>query len=87
MFRCHPGVPAEIDPVFMTVKIIIGIAAVVLIIFITQHIYKDASKRGLNAELWLLIAFIVPIISWIVYFMVRDKTLPATTNRIIRNEL
>ena len=44
----------------------------VIYIFVAQYIYKDAVKKKLNAEIWLLIVMLVPIGSWIVYFIVRN---------------
>ena len=73
----------ELGIVGAIVGLAVMVAAVILFIFITQYIYKDAMKRSLNAEMWLLIAFIAPIISWIVYFIVRNTN---TTN-ITKGEL
>ncbi len=63
---------AAIDPIILIIGTIIMVAALILYIYMSQYIYKDAVKRDLNAELWLLIAFFFPIVSWIVYFIVRD---------------
>ncbi len=60
------------------IGIIIGVALLVLFMYLAQYIYKDAVKRNLSAELWLLIIFIVPVISWIVYFIVRNVKTTAT---------
>ena len=65
--------PDDLNPAFIIVGLVIGIAVFAFYIFMTQYIYKDASKRNLNAEMWLLMAFIVPVFSWIVYFIVRNK--------------
>ena len=53
-------------------RFIIWLIFMVIYIFISQYIYKDAVKKKLNAELWLLIVMLVPIASWIVYFIVRN---------------
>ena len=53
-------------------RFIIWLIIMVIYIFISQYIYKDAVKKKLNAELWLLIVMLVPIASWIVYFIVRN---------------
>ena len=79
-FMGHPhpeGALAVLGPAGMIVGLIIAIAAVILLIFIAQYIYKDAVKRSLNAELWLLIVFLAPVISWIVYFIVRNTDKPS----------
>ena len=54
-------------------RLIIWIAFLVVYIYMAQYVYKDAVKRKLNAELWLLIVLVVPIASWIVYFIVRNE--------------
>ena len=54
-------------------RLIIWIVFLVVYIYMAQYIYKDAIKRNLNAELWLLIVLLVPIASWIVYFIVRNE--------------
>jgi len=38
-----------------------------------QYIYKDAVRRNLNAEFWMIFALIFPVISWILYFIVRKE--------------
>jgi hypothetical protein len=78
----HPppdGALAALGPAGMIVGLIIAIGALILLIFIAQYIYKDAIKRSLNAELWLLIVFLAPIISWIVYFIVRNAERPSAS--------
>ncbi len=54
-------------------RLIIWIAFLIVYIYMAQYIYKDAIKRKLNPELWLLIVLLVPIASWIVYFIVRNE--------------
>ncbi len=71
--QIHPGTRiAALNPLALIFGLIIILSFLVLYIYITQFIYKDAVKRNLNAELWILIVFLVPIISWIVYFLVRN---------------
>lgn len=53
-------------------RLIIWLVFMVIYIFVAQYIYKDAVKKKLNAEIWLLIVMLVPIGSWIVYFIVRN---------------
>ena len=60
------------DPLLFGIFIAIIITAFVVYIFLLQYIYKDAIKRGLNAELWLIILLIAPIPGIIVYFIVRN---------------
>ena len=57
---------------FPLLHLIIGIAFLIIYIYMVQYIYKDAVKRKLNAELWLLIVLMFPITGWIVYFVVRN---------------
>ena len=61
-----------LDPVWLIGAIIGGIIILVIIVAIDQYIYKDAMDKGLNAEIWLLICVFSPIISWIIYFIVRN---------------
>ncbi len=61
-----------LDPLWLIGAIIGGLIFVVIWILIVQYIYKDAVKKDLNAEIWLLIILVSPIISWIVYFIVRN---------------
>lgn len=60
-----------IDPLLFGIFIAIAIAVFVVYIFLLQYVYKDAVKRGLKAELWLIILLIAPIPGIIVYFIVR----------------
>ena len=60
-----------IDPLLFGIFIAIAITAFVVYIFLLQYVYKDAVKRGLKAELWLIILLIAPIPGIIVYFIVR----------------
>ncbi|MFX1338582.1 MAG: hypothetical protein ACFFDK_08225 [Promethearchaeota archaeon] len=54
-------------------RLIIWLAFLVVYIYMAQYIYKDSLRRNLNAELWLLIVLVIPIASWIVYFLVRKE--------------
>ncbi len=60
-----------VNPLLMVIFIAIAIAIFVLYIFLLQYIYKDAVKRELKAELWLIAVLIAPIPAIIVYFIVR----------------
>ena len=59
------------DPLILGLFIAVAIAIFVVYIFLLQYIYKDAVKRGLNPELWVIIVLIAPIPGIIVYFIVR----------------
>lgn len=60
------------QPQYPFLRFIIWLVFIVIYIFVSQYIYKDAVKKKLNAEIWLLIVMLVPIGSWIVYFIVRN---------------
>ena len=61
-------------PLFaIIILIIVAIALFVFYIWLLQYIYKDAVKRDLNGELWLIILLIAPIPGIIVYFLVRKS--------------
>ena len=55
------------------IRLLVWVMFIVVYIYVAQYIYKDAVKRKLNAELWLLIVLVVPVASWIVYFIVRNE--------------
>ena len=61
------------QPQYPLLRLIIWIVLVIIYIYVAQYIYKDAVKRKLNAEMWLLIVLLVPFASWIVYFIVRNE--------------
>ena len=59
-------------PIFViAIIIIIAIALFIEYIYLVQYIYKDAVKRDLNGELWIIILLLSPIIGIIIYFIVR----------------
>ncbi len=58
---------------FPLLRLIIGIVFFIVYIYMAQYIYKDTMKRNLNSEIWLLIVLLIPIASWIVYFIVRNE--------------
>ena len=60
------------QPQYPLLRFIIWLIFVVIYIYVSQYIYKDAVKKKLNAEIWLLIVMLAPIASWIVYFIVRN---------------
>jgi len=62
---------ARLSPFMILIFIIIVIALIILFIFVLQYVYKDAVKRELNGELWLIILILTPIVGFIVYLIVR----------------
>ncbi|TFG22265.1 MAG: hypothetical protein EU529_10890, partial [Promethearchaeota archaeon] len=62
-------------PLFViAILIILAIALIIVYIFLVQYIYKDAVKRDLNGELWIIILLLSPVIGIIVYFIVRKSS-------------
>ena len=70
--RDGPRTTAAADPLLFALFIIIAIAVFVAVILLLRYIYQDAVKKGLNAELWLIIILIAPPIGVILYFVVRN---------------
>lgn len=75
-------IPAPPGPIgnfmyVMTILLVVFIVVPLIIsLFIAIWIYKDAKKRQMNAIIWVLIAWLFPyFIGFIVYLIVRDKTL------------
>jgi hypothetical protein len=64
---------ATIDPIMIVIGIAIGAVFFVVGIYLVQYIYKDAVRRNLNAEFWMVFALIFPVVSWILYFLVRNE--------------
>ncbi|TXT66940.1 MAG: hypothetical protein BAJALOKI1v1_230007 [Promethearchaeota archaeon] len=62
----------QLDILWLIGAIIAMAIFIAIWILIVQWIYKDAVDKGLNAEIWLLIVLITPIVSWVVYFIVRN---------------
>lgn len=57
-------------PIFLTVLIML----LIIPISIAIYVFRDASKRGMNAVLWTLIALLVPtLIGFIIYLLIRGK--------------
>ncbi len=72
----HPPAGTAANPVMMIVGPILLIAFLIGLVLLGRYIYKDAMRRSLNAEMWLLIALMAPVISWVIYFLVRkDATM------------
>ncbi len=62
------------DPLLVGLFISIAIALFIGAIILLRYIYKDAVKRELNAELWIIIILLAPIIGIPLYFVVRNTT-------------
>lgn len=64
----------------------------ILLLFVTPiligiYVYRDSTRRGMNAALWTLIAMCAPsLLGLIIYLLVRNKysvlTCPSCNNRI-----
>ena len=61
-----------LEPLMLGLVIAIVIAVFIGAILLLRYIYKDAVKRELNAELWIIIILIAPIIGIPLYFVVRN---------------
>jgi len=70
--RDGPRTAGAADPLLFALFIVIAIAVFIAVILLLRYIYQDAVKRGLNAELWLIIILIAPPIGVILYFVVRN---------------
>jgi beta-lactamase regulating signal transducer with metallopeptidase domain len=70
--RPRPVHPATFNPLMFGIFIAIAIAVFIVAIILLRYIYKDAVHRGLNAELWIIIILIAPIIGIPLYFVVRS---------------
>ena len=51
--------------------IAIAIGLIAFAIFSVVYVYRDARRRGMNANLWLLIVLLTGLIGLIVYLIVR----------------
>ncbi|TFG09914.1 MAG: hypothetical protein EU535_08665 [Promethearchaeota archaeon] len=70
----RPDRPAAgtLEPLMFGIVIAIIIAIFIGAIILLRYIYQDAVKRQLNAELWIIIILIAPIIGIPLYFVVRN---------------
>jgi hypothetical protein len=50
-----------------------GIVALVSGILIARYMHKDAIKRGINAEFWLIFGLLLNILGLVIYLIVRDN--------------
>lgn len=56
---------------------ILGVIIVLIIIYVIAialavWVYKDAKKRDMNAEMWLLIVLLTSFIGFVIYLIVRE---------------
>jgi len=70
--RDGPRTAGVADPLMFALFIIIVIAVFIAFMVLLRYIYKDAVKRDLNAELWIIIILITPPVGIILYFLVRN---------------
>ena len=70
----RPAPARAFDPLLFGIYIAIAIALFIGAIILLRYIYRDAVKRELNAELWIIIILIAPIIGIPLYFVVRNTT-------------
>ena len=50
-----------------------GIALLVTSVLIGNYLHKDALKRGINAEFWLVLGLFLNIFGLILYLIVRNN--------------
>ena len=55
------------------IMLIGGIVAVVVSILIANYMHKDAIRRGINAEFWLVIGLFLNVFGLILYLIVRNN--------------
>ena len=60
---------------------VIILVPIVAYIWLAYAIAKDARKRGMSAGLWFFVTIIFPIVSTVIYVIVRDPRLPITDAR------
>jgi beta-lactamase regulating signal transducer with metallopeptidase domain len=70
--RDGPMATGTFDPLLFGIFIAIAIAVFIGAILLLRYIYKDAVHRGLNAELWIIIILLAPIIGIPLYFVIRS---------------
>ena len=56
---------------------ILGVIILIAIIYVfaiilAVWVYKDAKKRDMNAEMWLLIVLLTSFIGFVIYLIVRE---------------
>ncbi|MFX0046744.1 MAG: hypothetical protein ACFE8G_01115 [Candidatus Hermodarchaeota archaeon] len=66
----YSGVFGPFGWVFMLIG---GIVALVIGVLIANYMHKDAIKRGINAEFWLVFGLIFNVFGLILYLIVRKN--------------
>ncbi len=66
----YSGVFGPFGWVFMLIG---GIVALVVGILIANYMHKDAIKRGINAEFWLVFGLFFSVFGLILYLIVRNN--------------
>lgn len=60
------------------VGLIVPLISIALAVLVGIYIYRDAKKRGLNANLWLIIIMINWLAGLIIYYIIRDDDTAVT---------
>ena len=50
-----------------------GIAVLIIAVLIANYMHKDAIKRGINAEFWLVMGLFLNVFGLILYLIVRNN--------------
>ena len=66
----YSGVFGPFGWIFMLIG---GIAVLVIGVLIANYMHKDAIKRGINAEFWLVLGLIFSVFGLILYLIVRNN--------------
>ena len=66
----YSGVFGPFGWVFMLIG---GIVALVVGILIANYMHKDAIKRGINAEFWLVFGLFFSVFGLVLYLIVRNN--------------
>ena len=66
----YSGVFGPFGWIFMLIG---GIVALVISVLIANYMHKDAIKRGINAEFWLVFGLFLNFFGLILYLIVRNN--------------
>ena len=58
---------------------LLGLALLVVWIFLIIWVYRDAERRGMNGLLWALLVFIGHVVGFIIYLIIRSDSVPAVS--------
>ena len=61
------------NPFMWIFMLIGGIAVLVIGVLIANYMHKDAIKRGINAEFWLVFGLFLNVFGLILYLIVRNN--------------